>query len=158
MRPRLPWIVLLAIFSLASHAQTKDARLMSEAEYKSFLNSVEAKLPEWQMALERVDPAKTNVSYAVGQKVIEYRNLGLTQIESATKQVALERVKRSVSRELWLHSSLQGIYDSIDAMAVYDPSVDLPVEKYVPVLSEFLLKIANDSHARVELLEKATCP
>jgi hypothetical protein len=35
-------------------------------------------------------------------------------------------------RELWLYASLQGVYDSIEAMVVYDPSVDLPANTYVP--------------------------
>jgi hypothetical protein len=154
----LRFIAFLLALSALVNAQTKDARLMTEAEYKAFLSAVQAKLPDWRVALERVDPAKTNLSYAVGQKVVEHRNLGLMQMESATKQIALERVKRSVSRELWLHASLQGVYDSIDAMVVYAPSVDLPVETYVPEIAELIRKIANDSHARVELLEKGTCP
>jgi hypothetical protein len=39
---------------------------MTEAEYKNFLTEVEAKLPGWEAALKRIDPASTNASYAVG--------------------------------------------------------------------------------------------
>jgi hypothetical protein len=158
MRPLLSWIVLLGILCVVSHAQTKDARLMSEAEYKAFLNAVDAKLPEWRAAFQRVDPAKTDLPYAVGHNVVLYRDIALRQIESAANAIQQERVKHRVSRELWLHGFLQGIYDSMDALVVYDPSVELPVEKISAELGPFIGKIANDSHARVELLEKGTCP
>jgi hypothetical protein len=158
MKSRLLLIVFFCAYCAIGRAQTKDARLMSEAEYKSFLLTVETKLPEWQAAFKTIDPAKTNLSYAVGEKVVQYRDIGLMQIERAAKQIEQERVKRSIARELWLHGSLQAIFDSIEAMVVYDPSVDLPVEKYAPEINGFIGRIANDSHARVELLEKGTCP
>jgi hypothetical protein len=132
--------------------------LMSEAAYRSLLVTIEAKLPEWGAAFDRIDPSKTNLSYAVGEQVVLYRNIGLMQIDNAAKQIKQERDKHSVARELWLHASLQGIYDSIDALTLLDPSVDFPVEKYVRELSVPIFEIGNDSHARVELLEKGTCP
>jgi hypothetical protein len=84
-------------------------------------------------------------------------------LSGSTKYAAWMPTSRSSDHELQNYLSLLvNLQDerkySIDAMVAYDPAVDLPVEKYVPKLSDFIRKIANDSHARVELLEKATCP
>lgn len=157
MRSRIIF-VFLWVFSVIAGAQTKDGRLMTDTEYKSLLSEVDAKLPEWRDAFKRIDPAKTNLPYALGQKLVLYRDIGLMQVDGATNQTKQELVKHSVTRELRLHAFLQGIYDSMQAMLVYDPYLDLRVEKYAPELGGFIGKIASDSDARVELLEKGTCP
>jgi hypothetical protein len=159
MRSRLLLIAFLfALSGGMTSSQTTDIRLMTEVDYKSFLLAVEAKLPEWRAAFKAIDPAKTNLSYAVGEKVVRYRDIGLMQIESAANYTKQESLKHSVASELWLQASLQGIYDSMQAMVVYDPSLELSVEKYAPEIGGLVGKIAKDSYARVELLEKGTCP
>jgi hypothetical protein len=57
---------LCAFYSASQSSEVRDSRLMTEAEYKNFLTEVEAKLPGWEAALKRIDPASTNASYAVG--------------------------------------------------------------------------------------------
>ena len=82
-REATPATSLVAILWVLSPAQaTTDSRLMSDGEYKAFLIQVEAKLAEWERALQSVDPAKTGMSYAVGERIVQYTNIGLSEVKN----------------------------------------------------------------------------
>jgi hypothetical protein len=151
-------IALLSVTSAARTIDVKDTRVMSDAEYHVFLKQVEAQLAELERALRSVDPAKSKVSYAVGEKVVEYRNLGLMQLKNAGSYVRQERIRRRVSKELVLRDSLQAVFDSLQNVILEDPTTDVPLENYAPGLGKLILRVANDVLARVELLEQGTCP
>ena len=111
MKQSIPVFALLVLLCVLSPAQaTTDSRLMSDAEYKAFLIQVEARLAEWERALQSVDPAK------------------------------------------------QGIFDSMHNILILEPRTYAPLESYAREMGELIAKVANDTTARVELLEKGTCP
>jgi hypothetical protein len=141
------------------HAE--DKRLMSEAEYKKFLDKIEVGLPAWEVALKKIDPANSSVAYAVGKQIVENRDLGLMQVGYVRQWVAKERTKHTVSGELGLDGFLRGVFDAMDSVVVTEIAAGVTVsnlEKYAPELSPLMIQIANDVTARVELLEKGTCP
>jgi hypothetical protein len=162
MRPMKQAVALFAfvlILSASSQAQsTTDNRLLSDAEYRALLNQLDAHFPEWERALQSIDPAKNNVSYAVGRNIVRYRDLALMEVKNARYYVQQERAKRRISRELGLQLFLQSVFDSMETIIVEDPTIDVPLEKYAPKMSELISKLGNDTIARVELLEKAACP
>lgn len=162
-RTIIPLLVLLCALCPAPWAADakKDSRLMADAEYKAFLSEVEAKLPEWEAALRRIDPAKTNASYAVGKQITEYRDISLLQIGYLHQKVPKERLKHTVSGELALEGFLRGVFDSMDSVVAVESIGGITasnLEKYAPSVSAFIGRISNDLIARVELLEKDTCP
>jgi len=159
MKQSIRVLALLVLLCVLSPAQaTTDSRLMSDAEYKAFLIQVEARLAEWERALQSVDPAKTNMSYAVGERIVQYKNIGLIEVKNARDYVHQERVHRRVSKELALHGFLQGIFDSMHNILILEPRSYAPLESYAREMGELIAKVANDTTARVELLEKGTCP
>ena len=48
-------IAILCTFGIVSQAQSNDNRLMTDADYKTFLSQVEAVLPKWETALKGID-------------------------------------------------------------------------------------------------------
>jgi hypothetical protein len=154
----------LALFTLlcaVSQAQSRDTRLMTPAEYKEVLHEVELGLPKWEAALKRVDPAKTNVSYAFGKRIEGWRGLGLKEVAWVSQSTNKERAKHTVSGELALQDFLRGVYDMMDNVVQTEDEAGIVIsdlEKYAPEVSSLAIRIGNDVTARVELLEKATCP
>jgi hypothetical protein len=157
---RLPILLspLLLVVCSVVRLDASDARLMTDTEYKTFLVELEAELPQWEQALKGVDPAKTSTSYAVGKRTVQYRDIGLMAIEGVSNLSKQERSRRSVTREFLLRGSLEGVMNAMEAVLISDPSVAVPLESYAPELSRLNLKLANDLLARVELLERGTCP
>ena len=154
-------VALACAFCAACPADAEDSRLMNGAEYKSFLNEVERKLPEWEAALKRIDPAKTNASYAVGKELNQYRDLALMEVGSVRQWVPKERAKHTVSGELALEGFLRSVFDAMDAVVRTEISGGITassLENYAPEIGELVGRIVNDVIARVELLEKGTCP
>jgi hypothetical protein len=142
-------------------AHATDDRLMSDADYKSFLSEVEGKLPEWEAALKKVDPAKSDASYAVGEKIVEFRDLALREVGYVRQYVAKQRGKRTVSGELALEGFLRGVYDTMDSVVAIESSARLTLshlENFAPPIGKLVISIGNDVTARVELLEKGNCP
>jgi hypothetical protein len=134
---------------------------MTPGEYKEVLNKVEIELPRWEAALKRVDLTKTNVSYTVGKQIEGWRDLGLKEIEWTRVSLAKERTKHTVSEELHLRGFLTGLQDMMGNVLSTEDAAGITIsdlEKYAPEVSSFLIELGNDVTARVELLEKATCP
>jgi hypothetical protein len=146
----------------ATQADAADGRLMTDAEYKSLLGEVDSKLPVWEAALKKIDPAKSTVSYSVGEEIVKYRDVGLMEIGYARQFAAKQHVKRSVSGELALERFLRGIHDSLDSMIVTDISAGVSIssalDAFTPQIRDLEMSLANDVTARIELLEKGTCP
>jgi hypothetical protein len=134
---------------------------MTMAEYKSFLDKVERQLPVWEAGLKRIDPAKTNASYAVGKQIVQFRDLALKEVGWVREYVAKERVKHTVSGELALKDFLQGVYDTMDSVVTTEIAAGITasnLESYSPEISPLVIRIGNDVTARVQLLEKGACP
>jgi hypothetical protein len=155
-------LVFLCGLGAATHAYATDGRLMTDPEYKRFLIEVDGKLPVWEAALKKVNPAKSDASYAVGEKVVQFRDLGLMQVEYARQYVFKQHMKRTVSGELALESFLRGIFDMMDSMMITEVSAGVTIsadlDAFAPQISKLEVSLANDVTARVELLEKGTCP
>jgi len=134
---------------------------MTMVEYRNFLDKVERQLPGWEAGLKRIDPAKTSASYAAGKQIVEFRDLALKEVGWVRENVAKERVKHTVSGELALKGFLQGVYDTMDSVVTTEIAAGITasnLESYAPDISPLVIRIANDVTARVELLEKGTCP
>lgn len=157
----IPLVAFLCAFPGRSQAQNRDTRLMTTAEYKSFLDSVERKLPGWEEGLRKIDPAKTNASYAAGERIVQFRDLALKELGWVREYVAKQRTKHTVSGELALERFLRGAYDEMDSVVTTEIAYGITasnLESYVPEISPLMIRVANDVTARVELLEKGTCP
>jgi hypothetical protein len=158
------YILLLFFLSglgAETHASATDTRMMTDAAYKSFLSEVESKLPVWEAALKKIDPAKSEASYEVGEKVVQARDLALMQVGYARQFVAKQRVKRTVSGELALQTFIHGVFDSMQSVVMMEISAGLTLsalETLAPQIGKLDGLISNDVIARVELLEKGTCP
>jgi hypothetical protein len=156
--------LLMFLFGLGStHSYAGDGRLMTDTEYKRFLIEVDSKLPVWEAALKKVDPAKSDASYAVGHRVVQSRDLGLMQVEYARQFVAKQRVKRTVSGEHALEMFLRGIFDAMESMMITEVSAGVTIsaelDAFAPEISKLEVPLADDVIARIELLEKGTtCP
>lgn len=154
--------VLLCASRVVSQSQINDKRLMTDADYKTFLLQVEAEIPKWETALKNIDPeTDARIPYALGKSIVENRNIGLMDIDRIHTKVAKLRVKRTVSDELGLSLSLQSIFDSIEDEVNIEAIANLAhsdLEKLAPELTTLRLRILNDVIARVALLEKGTCP
>jgi hypothetical protein len=156
--------ILLLVFLSglgAMQASAIDSRLMSDEEYKNFLDDVGRKLPAWEAALKKIDPAKSEASYDVGEQVVHARDLALMQVGYARQSVLKQRVKRTVSGELALQTFIHGIFDSMQSVVMLEISAGLTLstlETLAPQISKLDGLISNDVAARVGLLEKGQCP
>ena len=156
---------ILALFTLLcaviAQAQDHDTQLLTPSEYKEFLDKVDADLPKWETALKKIDPAKMNVSYAVGKQIEQWKDHALENVTWSRENVAKERVKHTVSGELRLKTFLQGAFDAMDEVLRIEETAGVmrsDLEKYEPEQGTLISRIHNDLIARVELLEKGTCP
>jgi hypothetical protein len=157
---------MLAVLFCASvsmvHAQTADKRLMTDAEYKNFLTEVDSALPKWEAALKSIEPENdSRISYAVGKMIVQNRDVGLIEIDNIRTYVAKLRKRRTVSGEVALYGFMQSLYDSmgaeVDTEAIANVTLS-HIETFAPEMSTLGVRIGSDSMARLELLEKETCP
>jgi hypothetical protein len=139
-----------------------DARLMSDAEYRAILTQIEATLPKWETLLKGIDPEKSpQIPYFQGKLLVDKRDLGLMEIGNIRVAIAETRRKRTIRGELALQGGLEvlsnvggQIVDLEDAGA----SNLADLLKYEPESETLSNRVLNDALARVELLEKGTCP
>jgi hypothetical protein len=95
-------------------------------------------------------------------QVVQFRDLGLMQVENARRYVFKQHMKRTVSGELALQSFLQGIFDAMESMMITEVSAGVTIsaelDAFAPQISKIEIPLADDVIARVELLEKGSCP
>jgi hypothetical protein len=156
------FVVLVSAFTVVSHAQVNDKRLMTDADYKTFLPQVEGALPKWETALKNIDLEKVpQISYSQGKRIVDHRDLALSEIANIRLYVAKQRAKRTVSGELALKGFLDSLFDNGEEIVWEEDYSGLTLtvlEKYAPELSALIIRIGNDVFARVDLLERSTCP
>ena len=128
---------------LSAQTQQSDTRLMNSSDYKKLLEQVRLQAPKWEASLKSIDPAKANVSYAVGKQIVDWRDLGLKEVAWSEKYAEKEMTRHTVSGELGLRGFLQAVSG---------------LDKFAPELSSMNIGLGNDLIARVELLEKGVCP
>ncbi len=154
--------VLSCTFCASGQAQANDKRLMTDAEYKTYLHQVEAALPKWETDLKNIDLEKVpQIPYATGKLIVDLRDDGLMQIRYIRDRVSKQKVRRTVSGEMSLYMHIQSLWSTWEIIASLEISNDLTfthLEKYLPEFSELEGRIGNDEIARVEQLEKNTCP
>jgi hypothetical protein len=153
--------LLLCIFLFHSRCWAEDSRLMNEPDYRAFLAQVEAKLPVWEAALKRIDPAKTTASYVVGKQIVQYRDLALMEVGYVRQWIPKQRLQHTVSGELALEGFLRSIFDAMDSVVSTESIAGITasnLEDFAAESGDLIKRIANDVTARVELLEKETCP
>ncbi len=134
---------------------------MTPTEYKEFLNKVDSELPRWTASLEKIDPSKSNVSYAVGKQIDKSRDLALKEVGWTAQYVTKERTKHTVSDELALKGFLDGVFSAMESVVQAEDAAGVTLsdlDKYAAEQGKLIGRVGNDVSARVELLEKATCP
>jgi hypothetical protein len=158
-------LVIMLICSCFATAQTQasDKRLMSDADFRTILNQVEAILSKLETQLKGIDLDKVpQISYSRGKSIEAQRDIGLILIDTARKQVSKLRVKRSASGELVLEDVLNTLFWSVAewesaedfaSLTHYDDSVKAGLDAGM-----LITRIENDVEARVEMLEKGVCP
>jgi hypothetical protein len=155
-------VMLSCAFCASGQAQINDKRLMTDAEYKTYLHQVEAELPKWETDLKNIDFEKVpQISYPTGKLIVDKRDVGLIQIGYIRDCIAKQTVKRTVSGELSLYMHIQSLWSTWEDIGWLEISNDLTLthlEKYISEFSELERRIGNDVIARVALLEKNTCP
>jgi hypothetical protein len=155
-------LFLLCVPNAVSQTKSADPRLMSDADYKTLLSKIETDLPKLEAALKNIDPAKNSqISYSLGQMIVQNRDAGLMEIENIWPFAASERQKRTVYGELALSNFLQSLFESVaeEVAAEAIENVTLShLENYAPELSTFQARLSADALARVKLLEKGICP
>lgn len=162
MKSTLAVLALLCGAFSASAQPLADNRLISDADFKAFLAQLEDSIPKWDAEFRGVDVDKNEqISYAVGKMIVDRRNLCLSEIEDIRSNLARLRAKRTVSGELALLGFLQSLYDMAEETENIEDAAGVELshfEKYAPSLGSLQMRLGNDVTARVELLEKATCP
>ncbi len=142
-------------------AQTDD-RLMSDSDYRAFLRMIAGEVPTWKATLKSIDPENDpRTSYALGKMIVGNRDAALTEADYVRDYVAKQQQKHTVSGELALWQflkSLDDLMDQEDGWELDGLAAHSDVEKYLPELNAFSMRIGNDEIARVALLEKQTCP
>lgn len=134
-----------------SQAQVTDNRLMTDADYRTFLLQVEAALPKWEAAaLKNIAPERVQrTSYAPPKALIDIGGIRLA--------VAEQRAKRTVSGELALSGFMRSLYEMgkviSSELTVMSRATDSRFD-FGPELSALEIRIDNDVNARVLLLEK----
>lgn len=161
--PRIFAVVVLSLLCIPSAiAQSADLKLMSDADYKTILSRIETDLPKLEAALKNIDPARNSqISYSLGEMIVQNRDTGLIEIENIWPFAASERQKRTVYGELALSAFLRSLFDSIGEEVVAEAIGNITLshlENYAPELSTFQARLGADAMARVKLLEKGTCP
>jgi hypothetical protein len=74
-------LFLLCVSSAVSQTQSTDPRLMSDADYKTFLSQVETALPKWETELKGIDLEKVpQLPYPVGKSIADSQTIGLMEI------------------------------------------------------------------------------
>jgi hypothetical protein len=155
-------LILLSGISAASQTKSDSTGIISDSDFKTFLSQVETALPKWEAALKNINPEQNSqISYALGNTMVQNRSIGLAEIPSIRIYIAKLRSKRTVSGELTLSGLLRSVYDCMDYETTLEAIANLKLtdlEKFAPEFSAITLRIANDVIARVALLEKGTCP
>jgi hypothetical protein len=135
---------------------------MTDADYKTFLSQVEAVLPKWETALKGIDLERVpRLSYSVGKSIADSQTVGLTEIDNIRTFIFMQRRKRTVYGELALKGFLDSLFEMGDEIVWREAIMGLNLtglEKCAPELSALAMRITNDAMARVEQLEKGTCP
>ena len=164
MRRILMPIVLffLCLTNADSQTQKTDSRLMTDAQYKVFLSQLAVVLPRLEAAFQNLKPENDpKISYSIGQIITENRVVGLMQIDDIRTEIEKQRQKRTVLGEVTLNSFVQELYDSMESETGAEAIANVSLshfEKFIPEMSSIGIRIGNDSIARVQLLEKHTCP
>ena len=140
-----------------------DKRLMSDADFKTFLLQVEAVLPTLETQLKNIDLEKApGLSYSQGKSIADQRDIGLMEIGNIRVHLAKLQAKRTVSGELGLYVTLESLSNDCDGIVWAEVVGGLTLtslEKYAPkMMGPLIGRIGNDVLARVALLEKGSCP
>ena len=145
------FFLLVCIFAAVGHAQDKDKRMMTDADYKTFLTQVEAALPKWETALKNIEPERVRrTSFATGKSLIDIGQIRAT--------IAEQGVKRTLSGELTLLGSMQSL-DEMGKVIGWEQTMNgtpTSLEKFDPESSALIAHIRDDVRARIALLDKST--
>lgn len=93
--------------------------------------------------------------------IVQNRDMALMETGNIWPFAASERQKRTVYGELALSNFLQSLFESIAEEVASEAIENVALshlENYAPELSTFQARLSADAMARVQLLEKGTCP
>lgn len=155
-------LFLLCASSAVSQAPISNPRLMSDADYKVFLSRIETALPKWEAAYKSIDLEKApQLSYSTGKSIADLQTVGLTEIDNIRTFIYFQRHKRSVQGELALMMFLNTLFDEGEEIVFREVMSGLTLstlDKHGLEISTFSKDLFIDIQARVQLLEKGTCP
>lgn len=156
------FVLVCGALSASAQSQTTDSRLMSDSDFKAVLAQLDVSIPKWEAEFKGIDVEKNGqISYVIGKAIVDRRDLCLVEIGNVRTYAARLRVKRTVSGELALLGFLQSLYDLAEEEENLENIAGVTLshfDKYALDLGSLQMRIGNDVSARVELLEKATCP
>jgi hypothetical protein len=153
--------LLICMFSGTSQAQINNQAVMTNADYNTFLTRLEAALPQWESALNKIEPEKApEVSYSMGKSIVNSRDYSLTNVTSIREFVAKQRAKRTVSGEFSIYVSLNSLFSGISSVGALQQVAGMNsyrIMNYLPEVASFYSSLGFDVSARVELLENGQC-
>lgn len=152
-------ITLLLLCAPVSKAQSAD--LMSDADYKLFLDQVEATLSTWQSQLNGIDLEKMpQISYAFGKSITDSQTAGLREIDNIRLYILFQRKKRTVYGELALKGFMDQLFDDGEQIVWYESLIGAnltDLEKHAGDLSALRGRLITDAMERVRVLENSNC-
>ena len=156
----ITWVVFLCV-SCSAYAQSADKKLINDADFKLLLTQIEKLLPVLESELNGIDLDKNStIAYSTGKFITDKKQIALTEIRNTQVFVAKLRTKRTVYDELAIKEFLDSLFDAGEEIVWQEDFAHLSLthlERHAPELSAIIVRIANDVHARVQLLETDPC-
>ncbi|MFZ3263763.1 MAG: hypothetical protein WA172_07170 [Terriglobales bacterium] len=156
----ITWVVFFCV-SCSVYAQSADEKLINDVDFKLLLTQTQKLLPVLETEFNGIDLDKNpSIAYSTGKFIADQRQIALTEIRNTQVFVAKLRTKRTVYDELALKEFLDSLFDAGEEIVWQEDFAHLSLthlEKHAPELSAIILRIANDVHARIQLLETDPC-
>ncbi|MGA2832842.1 MAG: hypothetical protein ABSE55_07195 [Terracidiphilus sp.] len=159
------WFTAISLTSISIFAQETQGSQFHKAaltpvEYKSLLDRIETDMAVWDASARKIDPAKTNASYALGTQIAQNRDVVLLEIRNIRSFIAMQRQKHTVSGELAISGFLQSITGTMEDEVMLEIASQMSITDFEHFASEqFSLEaeLGMDLQARVKMLEEGTC-
>jgi hypothetical protein len=154
-------VILLCSFPARFHAQSVNARLVNDADFRLLLSQTEQLLPVLENELNGIDlEHNPSITYSTGKFIADKKQIALTEIGNIRVFIAKLKGKRTVHDELALKEFLDSLFDAGEEIVWQEDFAHLSLtrlEKHAPELGAIIGRMSNDVNARVVLLEESPC-
>jgi hypothetical protein len=144
---------------VTAQTQQNAPLMMSKTGYDQLLKRIDTALPTWEAAIDKLDPSKTGVSYAVGK--LQATRLDQLRQEFPSLRTALAEQKQthSVSGELFLSTGLRNLQESVMTEVILrnDDQTFVSFGSVNQELDEIGSQLDIDVFNRVKALEARSC-